>query len=160
MRERKLVDGGLLVLGAIGSVATLLGIVAVVSRYVIDLPLSFSDEVVTYLIVWAFLLGVGLGEAENSHIRATILLDAVRPSWRRVMVTISILTTIGFALLIVWYGTVIVHQRFLLGEVSPTMLRFPQWIARLCIPIGFALVLIAALRNLAVFLRRRVSEHR
>lgn len=159
MREGRLVNGGLYLLGAVGIVATMLGTAAVISRYVVSLPLSFSDEVVTYLIVWAFLIGIGLGEAQKAHIRATILLDAMKPNWQRITNIFSLAVGIGFAIVIVWYGAMIVQQRFMLGEVSATVLRFPQWVARLCIPFGFGLVVLAAIFNLVALVRRRDSDH-
>lgn len=155
MPEGKLITAGLLLLGIVGFAAALLGIAAVVSRYLFALPLSFSDEIVTYLIVWGFLLGVGLAEADESHIRATILLDLVSPTWRRLMVALSLVLGIGFALLVAWYGMQVVQQRHMLGEVSATVLRFPQWVARLCIPVGFGIVVIAAAWKCVALIRGR-----
>lgn len=154
MPRRSINQLAVLALGAVGLAATVLGTLAVVSRYAFSLPISFSDEVVTYLIVWALLLGIGLGEREDTHIRATILLDKLGPRGQRWANRLTLLLTLGFAAVLVWFGTQIAYQRLQLGEVSATTLQFPQWVARACIPVGFAMAFLAAA---ARFRRREVA---
>ncbi|NDG43021.1 MAG: TRAP transporter small permease [Betaproteobacteria bacterium] len=148
MSKRSISDIGVLTLGAVGLAATTLGTLAVVSRYTLSLPISFSDEVVTYLVVWALLIGVGLGERENTHIRATIVLEMLGPRAQRWCEFATLLLTVSFALVMIWCGGLITYQRLALGEVSATILQFPQWIARASILVGFALALVATLSRL------------
>lgn len=148
MQRRSIDDWGLLALGLVALVATVLGTLAVVSRYMFSLPLSFSDEVVTYLVVWSLLVAVGVGERENIHIRATVITERLGPRTQLWLARATLVLTLLFAAVMIWYGTQITMQRFALKEVSPTILQFPQWVARLCIPVGFALVALAALLHL------------
>ena len=148
MSRRSISDIGILALGAVGLAATALGTLAVVSRYTLSLPISFSDEVVTYQVVWALLIGVGLGERENTHIRATIVLEMLGPRAQRWCEFATLLLTVSFALVMIWCGGLITYQRLALGEVSATVLQFPQWIARASILVGFALALFATLSRL------------
>jgi TRAP-type C4-dicarboxylate transport system permease small subunit len=148
MPNRSINDIGILILGAVGLAATVLGTLAVVSRYLLSLPISFSDEVVTYLVVWALLIGVGLGERENSHIRATIVLEMLGPRAQRWCEFTTLLLTMSFALVMIWCGGLITYQRLALGEVSATVMQFPQWIARASILVGFTLALFATLSRL------------
>ena len=148
MPRRSTSQLAVLALGAVGLAATVLGTLAVVSRYAFSLPISVSDEVVTYLIVWALLLGVGLGECEDTHIRATILIDKLGPPGQLWANRLTLLLTLVFAAMLAWYGGQIAYQRLALGEVSATMLQFPQWIARASIPVGFAIVFLAATARL------------
>lgn len=145
MKPRSIDDWGLLGLGLVALVAAVLGTLAVVSRYMFSLPISFSDEVVTYLVVWSMLVAIGLGERENIHIRATVLTERLGPRNQLWLARGTLILTLAFAAVMMWYGGQITLQRFALKEVSPTILQFPQWVARLCIPVGFALVALAAL---------------
>jgi len=148
MSRRTIDDWALLALGLVALVATALGTLAVVTRYLFSLPISFSDEVVTYLIVWSMLIAVGVGERENTHIRATIITERLSPNAQLWLDRATLVLTIAFALVMIGYGGLITWQRHLLNEVSPTLLQFPQWIARACVPAGFLLVAYAALRRL------------
>lgn len=155
MARRSIDDWALLGLGLVALAATVLGTLAVVSRYMFSLPISFSDEVVTYLVVWSLLVAVGVGERENIHIRATVLTERLGPRGQLWLDRATLVLTLGFAAVMIWYGGQITWQRYALNEVSPTILQFPQWVARLCVPIGFLLVAFAAVRRL-----RRPTEAR
>lgn len=148
MQRRTIDDWALLLLGLVALAATVLGTLAVVSRYMFSLPISFSDEVVTYLVVWGLLIAVGAGERENIHIRATIITERLGPRAQLWLNRATLVLTVAFAAVMIWYGGLVTWQRFALGEVSPTILQFPQWLARICIPLGFLLVAYAALRHL------------
>src|SRR5690606_7345002 len=67
MTAGSLRDKGLVLLGAMALVTTLIGVVAVMTRYAFTMAISFSDELITYLIVWATLIAFGLGEFSNEH---------------------------------------------------------------------------------------------
>jgi TRAP-type C4-dicarboxylate transport system permease small subunit len=148
MQRRAIDDWALLALGLVALAATVMGTLAVISRYFFALPISFSDELVTYLVVWALLIGVGVGERENIHIRATIITERLSPRAQLWLARATLALTVVFGLVMIWYGGLITWQRYALHEVSPTILQFPQWIARICIPVGFLLVVAAAAGHL------------
>ena len=148
MKRRTIDDWALLALGLVALAATVLSTLAVISRYFFSLPISFSDEVVTYLVVWSLLIGVGIGERENVHIRATIVLEHLGPRTQLWLTRATLALTLAFALVMVWYGSLITWQRFALHEVSATILQFPQWLVRISVPVGFALVAFAVLRQI------------
>lgn len=148
MLSDNLRDKGLLLLGAIALVATLLGVVAVTSRYAFSMAFSFTDEVITYLIVWAMLIAYGVGEFSNEHLRATVLVERLSPTWQKAMSWTSTILTLLFAVMIVYFGCEVAWQRYLFNEVSPTSLRFPQWFARASVPLGFGIACIALLSRI------------
>jgi C4-dicarboxylate transporter, DctQ subunit len=145
MQRRTIEDWAILALGMVALVATVLGTLAVISRYAFSLPISFSDEVVTYLVVWSMLVAIGLGEFSRSHIRATVLVDRLSPRTQHWLARAALVLTLAFALGMIWYGGLITWQRYSLKEVSPTILQFPQWLARIALPVGFLLVAYAAI---------------
>lgn len=148
MQRRAIDDWPLLALGLVAFVATLMGTLAVVSRYFFALPISFSDEIVTYLVVWSMLMAIGVGERENIHIRATIITERLGRRAQLWLARVTLVLTVAFGLVMVWYGGTITWQRYVLHEVSPTILQFPQWVARISIPLGFLLVALAAIGHL------------
>lgn len=141
-------DKGLLLLGAIALVATLLGVLAVASRYLFSTAFSFTDEVITYLIVWATLIAFGVGEFSNEHLRATVLLERLSPAWQKALSWISFVLTLFFAAMIVYFGCEVAWQRHEFNEISPTSLQFPQWIARAAVPFGFGIACIALISRI------------
>ncbi|MBO9356123.1 TRAP transporter small permease subunit [Bordetella petrii] len=148
MVSENLRDKGLILLGAIALAATVLGVLSVLSRYLLATTFSFSDEIVTYLIVWGTLIAFGIGEFSNEHLRATVLLERLSPRWQTALGWVSFGATLLFAVLLVAYGVEIAWQRHLFNEVSPTVLRFPQWIARAAVPAGFLIAIVALLSRI------------
>jgi len=147
MQVQTIDDGMEIGLGLVALVATVMGTLAVISRYFFALPISFSDEIVTYLVVWGLLIGVGVGERQNIHIRATIIVERLSPRVQLWLARTTLVLTLVFGLIMIWFGGLITWQRYSLHEVSPTILQFPQWIARACIPVGFLLVACAAVAH-------------
>lgn len=147
-------DKGLILLGIVAMTATLLGVVAVISRYAFSATFSFSDEVVTYLIVWGTLIAFGLGECLNEHLRATVLLERLSSAWQTALTRLTLALGLLFGALLIYFGVEVAWHRFQFNEVSPTILQFPQWIARAAVPVGFV---IACLGLLA---RCKHKEHR
>lgn len=141
-------DLALAALGLAALVATVLGTLAVITRYFFSLPISFSDELVTYIVVFSMLIAVGLGERENVHIRATVITERLGPRTQLWLSRVELVLTVIFACAMIWFGATITWQRYALHEVSPTILQFPQWVARLCVPLGFLLVAFAAVWRL------------
>lgn len=148
MQRRTIDDWALLALGLVALIATVMGTLAVITRYFFSLPISFSDEVVTYLVVWSLLIAVGVAERENVHIRATVVTERLGPRTQLWLSRGDLILAIAFAAVMIWYGGLVTWQRYVLHEVSPTILQFPQWVARICVPLGFLLVAYAAVRHL------------
>ena len=64
-------------------------------RYLIDLPVTWTEELARYLMIWAALLAVSCGVARREHVAVTALLDKLPRNARRVLgVAID---TLGFA---------------------------------------------------------------
>lgn len=148
MQRRTIDDWAMLALGLVALIATVMGTLAVISRYFFSLPISFSDEIVSYLVVWSMLIAVGVAERENVHIRATVITERLGPRTQLWLSRVDLILAIAFASVMIWCGGLITWQRYALHEVSPTILQFPQWVARICVPLGFLLVAYAAVRRL------------
>jgi TRAP-type C4-dicarboxylate transport system permease small subunit len=56
---------------------TLVVIVGVFFRYVINSPLSWTEEVSRYLMIWGASVGISLGIRSQEHVGLTVILDAI-----------------------------------------------------------------------------------
>jgi TRAP-type C4-dicarboxylate transport system permease small subunit len=135
-----------------------LGAYNVAGRYLFNSSSANAEEIIIYLIISCYVIGIGLGEFGNSHIRATVVTDLLGHRTRQVASFISAGSTLLFAGLMIWYGIEVAIQRYDIGEVSATSLKFPQWIVRLSVPIGFFLVAIAILSRMVSSTRKRALE--
>ncbi len=75
-----------LLLGAICCLvlAIMVGIACwqVVSRYILGVPSTLTEEMLRFLLVWVSMLGMAFVAGQKQHISLTILLDKVSPTIR------------------------------------------------------------------------------
>jgi tripartite ATP-independent transporter DctM subunit len=87
---------------AIGSALVLAEVVilfsGVVSRYVFDRPLFWTDELANALFLWLAMLGVVVALRTNTHMRLTTLVAWLPPLWGRRCSAIASLVVIAFVL--------------------------------------------------------------
>lgn len=84
---------------------TFVVLLGVLFRYVFRIPLSWSEELSRYLMIWAASLAISIGIRENEHVGLTVLLDAAKSKTIRVILgSIIFLVTLGFLLVMVYYS--------------------------------------------------------
>ena len=90
------------VLTALFLVMTAVGFIQVIWRYFLQLPLSWSEELVRYLFVWITFLGAGVATAQNLHIEIDVLstILAKKPPKRRERIDRTFRIISAFLLLI------------------------------------------------------------
>jgi len=117
----------------------------VLARYLFNAPTIWTEEISRLLLVWA----VYGAAAQILQERRLILVDLVQrklpPSVLRVQQVAVHLLILTFCLVAVVWGIGIVAESIEKGRASSTMLRTPQWLFELPIPLGFGLLALQAL---------------
>lgn len=85
----------LIVIGLMGVVAAIV-FGEVVGRGLLGRSLIVTDELSRYLMIWVVLLGGVLLVRENGHIRVDIVVSAMPPAWRRIVLTLADLLSLAF----------------------------------------------------------------
>lgn len=123
---RKILDSILNVLAGVSFLAMVaLTCWQVFTRYVLQNPSSWSEELVSYLFAWMALLGASLVVGERGHMNIPILVDRMGPKARKVLNIFSEIVGCVFAAVILVYG-----------GVQITSLAMGQMTSSLGIPIG------------------------
>lgn len=122
-------------------VMTLLVFTNVLSRYVLHMSLSFSDEITTNLFILLSMMGTAIATKRRAHLGLTILTDAVPEKVRKVLITLGFAIGTALSAALCYYGIQMVLQQINLGQVTPTM-QWPEWIFGTFIPFGALFVTI------------------
>jgi tripartite ATP-independent transporter DctM subunit len=72
----------------------------VVSRYVFNNPLMWTDELGAFLFLWLSMLGTVVALRRDGHMRLTTLMNWVRPNYSRWFSSVGALVVVAFVLLI------------------------------------------------------------
>lgn len=121
-------------------------------RYVVPLPITFTEEAARYLMIWMALLAVSCGIARREHIGVQFLFDRFPRSVRRWGLLILDLVAFGFFALLFVYGLDLVDR----GTRSFTMIfGLTKALPFAAVPIAAALacaqLLMVAIRDQAGF---------
>jgi C4-dicarboxylate transporter DctQ subunit len=82
------------ILAAMLGVMFALFILQIVFRYLLNLPIGWTNEVSTILWVWLVLWGAAFVIREEEEIRFDLIYGAVQPKTRRVMMAVACLSTV------------------------------------------------------------------
>ena len=139
---------GLLGLGAIG-----IALWQVVSRYVFPrASISFAEEVIVYLVIWAIMVVSSQLVRSDSHVRPDLITHVLPPRVARWLEVFNCIAAIAFSAALVWYGWQVVDVAWQLDEHSSTDLQFPMWIYYASLPAGGALMLVRYVIRLGLLL--------
>jgi TRAP-type C4-dicarboxylate transport system permease small subunit len=119
----------------------ILAMVNVVTRYVIQLPLAFTEELEVNAMVWLTLLGSAAAFRKQKHLKLLFFIQKLSPFARTVVERLISLMSAGLFVTLGYLGyLMLLDERFL--EITSESLGYPQWIYTVAIPFGCLLVVI------------------
>ena len=113
----------------------------VFSRYVINSPSSFTDEMAGFILIWVGLLGAAYVSGKDEHLAIDFFAKKLSaPRQRIVQFFIYIFIFIFASTVLLIGGTWLVYTRFTL-EVNSSALNIPLGYVYLALPISGALIM-------------------
>lgn len=114
----------------------------VIMRYFFNMPIKWSEEVVTSLFVWTVFIGSAYAYRNHSHLGVDILVKVFPEKLRKVVeFIISVLELLVLIMLTVISAQYVYH--LIVGRngeikvVLTDMLRIPKWWTAVSVPLGF-----------------------
>ncbi len=132
------------------------GMVALISlqvgfRYLLNQPLTWSEEVARHLMIWSALLGAAVAYRRKGHLGMDVIVMLFSPQWKRIVEGIVHLLSIGFFGLILLNGIPMVQKT--MSQLSSAIL-IPMGYIYAALPVGSAFLLLFALEKLLGFYQR------
>lgn len=81
-----------------------IGILQVYYRYVVESSLSWSEELMRYIMLWVVAFGAGLAFTRGQFLGMRLLIEKAPAGLRRAIDFISALLMLLFLAVIIWYG--------------------------------------------------------
>jgi TRAP-type C4-dicarboxylate transport system permease small subunit len=130
---------------ALLAIVSLLGIWQVGTRFLLEQPSTWTEELMRRLLVWMVMLGAAVAFRHGAMISVDLMLRKARGRWRTVVN--GVITTASLALMgiLIWYGIDLIWR-----------IRFQTWAsldflsmgwAYASIPVGAAISVIALLAH-------------
>lgn len=113
----------------------------VVTRYLFQYPLAFTEELEVNALVWLTMFGTSAAFRRRHHLKMLFFQDKFP---RNVIVYLNItiaLLSIGLFVSLGYLGYLqLLDERFL--EITSESLNLPQWMYTVCIPVGCAMIVL------------------
>jgi len=120
----------------------------VVSRYLLESPLVWSDELASILFLWLAMIGSIVALRRNEHMRMTAVVGMVGPAARACLEVFAVCAALAFLLLIAEPAWEFARDETMIS--TPALDISNAWRAA-ALPVGTALMILTALVRLARF---------
>ncbi|MGB0293992.1 MAG: TRAP transporter small permease [Flavobacteriaceae bacterium] len=114
----------------------------VFSRYILQTPSSFTDELSRYLMIWIGILGAAYVSGMNAHVRIDVFVSRLSKGMQK-KIQLMVRLAIAFFSLVVLIigGSRLVYISFILGQKSPA-LQIPLAYVYLVLPLSGCIIII------------------
>jgi len=155
-------EGVMLALGVIAM--TINTIAAVISRYVFNSAITFTDELNVIFIVVVTYAGLSYAARNGRHIRMSAIYDAMPAKMRKALMVLMASVTSAFMFFLSFYSYYYIVEVYQSGRILPA-LGMPVFYMYLWVPVGFiltglqyAFTVVKNLRERDVYLSTNIKD--
>ncbi|TET90768.1 MAG: TRAP transporter small permease [Desulfobacteraceae bacterium] len=123
-------------------------LVEVLTRYILQSPLSIAEEYGGYILVAITFLGLGYTWKERGHVRVEWVINVLSPKARSWLRLITLIMATAFALIMIKASYDLVSYSYLFGTRSGSWLRTPLIWPQTVLIIGAVLLFIQLIAEL------------
>ena len=136
--DRLLLLATSIMLAALTAAMTVVVLLGVFTRYVLNDALPWTEELARYILIWLSWLGGGIAMRRGSHIAVDLFIDKLSPRARSVIVFLGRSLVLVFLAICVIYGLDLARR---VGMQSTIALGISMQIPYASVPVGAALML-------------------
>lgn len=120
----------------------------VASRYLVQSPSSFTDELARYLLIWVGMLGSSYVTGKKMHLAIDILPSKLQgKKEKNLSIFINLVVAVFALLVMVWGGIKLVYITLTLNQMSPA-LNLPLGYVYAVLPLSGVLIVYYCLANM------------
>ena len=86
------------------SIMTLLVLYQVFTRYILNNPAAFTEELVRYFLIWTGFIGAAYAFITREHMCLVLVRDSLSPSRKRILMTLIDVLILVFAIFVITIG--------------------------------------------------------
>ena len=121
--------------------------IQIVSRYVFQNSLTWSEELVRYMFVWSAFLGIPFCIKHGLSIKVDQFRNLFPIPLQKILMYIDKIIIFFLFLVMFIYSCLVVKASYLSGQTSPAM-QIPMWMVQISVCISSLLSMIRSIQNL------------
>lgn len=136
---------------------TLVTFAQVIARYMFNYSFVWALELSIFLFAGLIFLGLAYGVRVNAHIGVDALIKILPKKIAYVVGIIACLLCLGYTVIVFYGAWIYVDKMYMIGILAQDI-PIPQWVPRLVLPIGFAMLFVRFAEVLFHMLRGNRSQ--
>jgi len=120
-------------------------ITLVIMRYGFNAAIIGGNEAMNYGFIYTTALGAAVSIGNAEHIKITFLVDKLKARSRKLVNIINYLLIAFINGVMVWYSLPWIRST---GDFESPVLRIPNWMVQISIPVGCSLVILYCLNHI------------
>lgn len=134
------------------SAMVILTFIQVLSRFVFNFSLGWTEEISRFIFVWLVYISAAMAAKHRRHIRVELIDQFFPRSISKWFGLISDLLWVSFALYVAYKGYDMVALIFQRGQLSPAT-QIPMGYVYMIVPLGFLLIAIRVIQGIIMRFR-------
>ena len=130
--------------------------VQIVSRYVFQNSLTWSEELVRYMFVWSAFLGIPFCIKHGLSIKVDQFRNLFPIPLQKVLMYIDKIIIFLLFLVLFIYSFTVIKATYLSGQTSPAM-QLPMWTVQISVTVSSLLSMIRSIQNLSHLVRGKIK---
>lgn len=128
------------------SVMTLLVLYQVFTRYVLNSPAAFTEELVRYFLIWTGFIGAAYAFITREHMCLVLLRDSLKPAKRRILMIAIDALILVFAIFVITIGGFKLAMSA--EKVFSALLGIPRSLVYAMAPVSGLFIIVAQIINI------------
>ena len=136
----------------------IIGSAQVFFRYVINFSLSWSQDLLTYMLIWSVFIGVSLAVKKRKHIKVELAF-AILP--QRIQFYLTVLSNIifmAFCSVFSYYSFMKVYKLIYVNPQISESTGLSMWMIQIAVPIGFVLSIYRLIMDTKLLFKERKEK--
>jgi len=127
----------------------------VIVRYVIRVPLPWTEEMARYLFVWLVFISASVCVQRRAHLGIDILVINFPPKVQQHLYTLSLVLSLGFSFVVVKKGYELLTRSG--AQISP-MLHLPMSYVYIIIPVSYMIICLVLLWQIYMSAKEKSAQ--
>lgn len=127
-------------------------------RYVVNYSISWSQDLLTYMLIWSVFIGISLAVKKRRHIKVELAYVLISKKNQFYLKVLSNVVFMIFCLVFSYFSLKKVYSlMFVLPQMSEST-GLSMWMIQIAIPIGFMLSVYRLVVDTKLLFKERMSE--
>lgn len=127
-------------------------------RYVVNLSISWSQDLLTYMLIWSVFIGISLAVKKRKHIKVELAFVILSKKIQFYLKVLSNLIFMVFCGVFSYYALIKVYKLIFINPQISESTGLSMWMIQIAVPFGFVLSIYRLIIDTKLLFKERTEE--